>query len=52
MYPDARLHDRVAFEEIQLYAEVLTAVASARDRLDLEEIDELLGVPRQRGLEF
>lgn len=46
---DLRFHDRVALEEIDLYAEVLGAVAAAADRaLTIDEIDEVLGL-RQRA---
>jgi hypothetical protein len=45
---DLRFHDRVALEEIELYAEVLSAVAIAVRPLTLAEIDEVLGL-RQRA---
>jgi hypothetical protein len=41
---DLRVHDRVALDEIELYAEVLSAVAIADRRLTAAEIDEVLGV--------
>jgi hypothetical protein len=41
---DLRVHDRVALDEIDLYAEVLSAVAIADRRLTRAEIDEVLGV--------
>ena len=41
---DLRVHDRVALDEIELYAEVLSAVAGADRRLTANEIDEVLGV--------
>jgi len=41
---DLRLHDRVALEEIELYAELLSAVAAADRRLTNAEIDAVLGV--------
>ena len=41
---DLRFHDRVALEEIELYAEVLSAVAVADRSLTIEEIDEVLGL--------
>jgi hypothetical protein len=44
---DLRFHDRVALEEIELYAEVLSAVAVADRPLTLDELDEVLGL-RQR----
>ncbi|HSR83973.1 MAG TPA: hypothetical protein VLM11_07305 [Streptosporangiaceae bacterium] len=45
---DLRFHDRVALEEIELYAEVLGAVAAADRALTIDEIDEVLGL-RQRA---
>ncbi|MFC0861796.1 hypothetical protein ACFHYQ_05740 [Sphaerimonospora cavernae] len=41
---DSRVHDRVALDEIALYAEVLEAVNIADDRLTLEELDNALGL--------
>ena len=41
---DLRVHDRVALDEIELYAEVLSAVAVADRRLTAEELDQVLGV--------
>jgi hypothetical protein len=41
---DTRVHDRVALDEIELYAEVLSAVAASDRRLTAEELDEVLGV--------
>jgi hypothetical protein len=41
---DLRLHDRVALEEIELYAELLSAVATADRRLTNAEIDSVLGL--------
>ncbi|WP_051415881.1 hypothetical protein [Nocardiopsis sp. CNT312] len=38
------LHDHVALDEIELYAEVLIAVADARRPLSRAEIDRVLGV--------
>jgi hypothetical protein len=46
---DLRFHDRVALDEIELYAEVLSAVASADRRLTPAELDEVLGVGRPAG---
>ena len=43
-----RFHDVVALEEIELYAEVLSAVAAADGPLTIEEIDEVLGL-RERS---
>ena len=42
---DLRVHDRVALDEIELYAEVLTAVATADRPLTAAELDEALGIP-------
>jgi hypothetical protein len=39
---DLRFHDVVALEEIELYAEVLSAVAAADGPLTTEQIDEVL----------
>lgn len=41
---DTRLHDRVALDEIELYAEVLSAVAAADRPLTSDELDEVLGI--------
>jgi hypothetical protein len=41
---DLRVHDLVALDEIELYAEVLSAVAASDHRLTPAEIDEALGV--------
>jgi hypothetical protein len=41
---DLRLHDRVALDEIELYAEVLTAVAASDRPLTSTELDTVLGV--------
>ena len=41
---DLRVHDSVALDEIELYAEVLSAVAVADRPLTDEELDEVLGV--------
>jgi hypothetical protein len=43
-YLDLRVHDRVALDEIELYAEVLGAVAASDGPLSREELDEVLGV--------
>jgi hypothetical protein len=43
-YLDLRVHDRVALDEIELYAEVLGAVAASDGPLTREELDEALGV--------
>jgi hypothetical protein len=41
---DLRVHDSVALDEIELYAEVLSAVAVADRPLTDEELDEVLGI--------
>jgi hypothetical protein len=41
---DLRVHDRVALDEIELYTEVLTAVAAADRPLTIAELDEALGI--------
>jgi hypothetical protein len=41
---DLRLHDRVALDEIELYSEVLTAVAASEGPLSRTELDAVLGV--------
>jgi hypothetical protein len=46
---DLRFHDAVALEEIDLYAEVLSAVAAADGQLTTEEIDEVLGLRVRAG---
>ncbi len=43
-YLDLRVHDRVALDEIELYAEMLSAVAAAKEPLSVAEIDMVLGV--------
>jgi hypothetical protein len=43
---DLWFHDRVALEEIELYAEVLSAVASTDRALTTDELDEVLGLRR------
>jgi hypothetical protein len=48
---DLRFHDRVALEEIELYAEVLSAVAAADRSLTTDEIDEVLGLSPRAGAE-
>jgi hypothetical protein len=44
MTVDLRVHDDVALGEIELYAEVLTAVAASESPLSREELDVALGV--------
>jgi hypothetical protein len=43
-YLDIRVHDLVALDEIELYAEVLSAVAASDRPLTLAELDDVLGV--------
>jgi hypothetical protein len=44
MQLDSRVHDRVAMDEIDLYTDVLTAVAAADRPLTDQELDEVLGL--------
>ncbi len=46
---DDRLSDAVALDEIDLYADVLTAVATADRPLTDDELDEVLGLDHARG---
>ena len=46
---DLRLQDRVALDEIELYSEVLSAVAASDRPLTAEELDHVLGVDRVRA---
>jgi hypothetical protein len=46
---DLRFHDRVALDEIELYAEVLSAVAAADRPLTIAELDEVLGLGSSAG---
>ena len=48
---DSRVHDRVALDEIALYAEVLTAVAISERPLTLVELDDALGLRLRRVAE-
>jgi len=41
---DLRVHDLVALNEIELYAEVLSAVAATDRPLTAAELDEALGI--------
>ena len=43
-YVDLRVHDLVALNEIELYAEVLGAVAASDGPLTRQELDEVLGI--------
>jgi hypothetical protein len=42
---DLRVQDRVALDEIELYAEVLSAVAATDRPLTSAELDAALGIP-------
>jgi hypothetical protein len=41
---DLRVHDRDALDEIELYAEVLSAVAATDRPLTPAELDQVLGI--------
>ncbi|HEX4064178.1 MAG TPA: hypothetical protein VHY58_24465 [Streptosporangiaceae bacterium] len=41
---DLRVHDRVALDEIELYSEVLSAVAASDKPLTYAELDLVLGL--------
>jgi hypothetical protein len=41
---DDRVHDAVALDEIDLYADVLSAVATAERPLTADELDAVLGL--------
>ncbi|MQA87305.1 MAG: hypothetical protein GEV03_22420 [Streptosporangiales bacterium] len=45
----ARVHDRVALQEIELYGEVLSAVAATDRPLTNEELDTVLGINQENG---
>jgi hypothetical protein len=47
---DLRVHDRVALDEIELYSEVLSAVAASDRPLTAGELDHVLGVDRVRAV--
>jgi len=47
---DHRVHDAVALDEIDLYGEVLSAVAAADRPLTDDEIDAVLGLDQLRGI--
>ena len=49
MQVDLRVHDDVALGEIELYAEVLTAVAASEGPLSERELDEALGIRHRRA---
>lgn len=46
---DLRVHDDVAMDEIELYAEVLSAVAASDRPLSPSEIDAVLGITPAYG---
>lgn len=41
---DARVHDHVALDEIELYGELMIAASKSDDPLSVAEIDAILGV--------
>ena len=47
---DLRVPDRVALDEIELYAEVLSAVATSDRPLTAEELDAVLGLVSLAGM--
>jgi hypothetical protein len=47
---DLRVPDRVALDEIELYAEVLSAVATSDRPLTAAELDAVLGVATVAGV--
>jgi hypothetical protein len=42
--PDARVHDAVALDEIELYGNLMIAASESDGPLSQERIDEILGV--------
>jgi hypothetical protein len=48
---DARMHDGVALDEIEMYAEMIIAATSSERPLTSAEIDEVLGVAAPGALE-
>jgi hypothetical protein len=42
--PDARVHDAVALDEIELYGNLMIAASESDGPLSQDEIDEILGV--------
>ena len=46
---DLRVPDRVALDEIELYSEVLSAVAICDRPLTAQELDEVLGISAVAG---
>lgn len=48
MQVDSRVHDYVALDEIELYSEVLMAVAAREVPLSESELDEVLGLRHRR----
>jgi len=48
MQLDNRVHDLVALDEIDLYTDVLTAVAAADGPLSDAELDDVLGITSHR----
>lgn len=41
---DARVHDRIALDEIELYAEVIIAASASEGPLTQQELDKVLGI--------
>ncbi|HEX2499627.1 MAG: hypothetical protein ACRDWG_15655 [Actinomycetes bacterium] len=48
---DARVHDHVALDEIELYGELMIAASKSEGPLTVAEIDAILGVVAPRGSE-
>lgn len=46
--PDARVQDRVALDEIELYGDLMIAASQSDRPLTPDEIDRILGVTPQR----
>ena len=42
--PDARVHDHVALDEIELYGELMIAASKSDGPLSMVEIDAILGL--------
>jgi len=42
--PDARVHDHVALDEIELYGELMIAASHSDGPLSTDQIDAILGV--------
>ncbi|HKA67901.1 MAG TPA: hypothetical protein VKG85_02160 [Actinomycetes bacterium] len=46
---DARVHDHVALDEIELYGELMIAASKSEGPLTVAEIDAILGVVAQHS---